>query len=270
MTTGSATALAFLSSTALLSACHRAEETDAVLTGETTASSRDDRGSATEVFATPVIQEPAPTSKSPDTQDSAAQDAVDKASQGQVFSGEESVDLIHRAKEHLAALMKRGIIRNLYNDADSVTASPDKERFFVQVGSHFLHDDADTHRRQVRVRFTGLLSDLDLRVQQAVLPSLNSRFRVQIGPMQTRAAAHDLCRALKRQNQDCFTIAEKGFEREQGAATEASWASIGPNEREWASSIKATLVRAPQTSNTSQMADAAPLYTTPGLPGVLE
>ena len=174
-------------------------------------------------------------------------------------------------KRHLAQLLRTGAIVEVFDS--KMTDSTSTGELFVQIGSHQLRSAAEGQLGATKMTLASTISGFGLRVRSADLPSQGRFFRVQIGPISSQGAALDLCRALQTQRQSCFTVAEKApapVKPSGDIALRGEWASIGPSE------VSAGLHRAerPETerasATTSQVADAVPVYTLPGMPGLPE
>jgi hypothetical protein len=174
-------------------------------------------------------------------------------------------------RRQLAQLLKSGAIGEV-SDGD-MTDETSANRLFVQIGSHQLQSAAESQMGAAKLTLATIVSGFNFRVRAADLPSQGRFFRVQIGPISSQGAALDLCRALQSQKQSCFTVAENTpapMKPSGDIALRGEWASIGPNE------VSAGLHRAERpdreraSATTSQVADAAPVYTLPGMPGLTE
>ena len=174
-------------------------------------------------------------------------------------------------RQQLAALLRTGAIDEVSDG--QMTDSTATGEIFVQIGSHQLRSAAEGQLGATKMTLASTISGFGFRVRSADLPSQGRFFRVQIGPISSQGAALDLCRALQSQRQSCFTVAEKPpapAKPSGNIALKGEWASIGPSE------VSAGLHRAERpekeraSATTSQVADAVPVYTLPGMPGLSE
>lgn len=217
---------------------------------------------ATTVSTIPIV----PKSK-PDRDDQGGQ-AFGAASVTALENRVAADEVLQRAKDHLANLVRRGLITSLFEEEAGSRASETAEGYFVQIGSYEMQTAADAQLDLARRRFGGLLASFDIRVSTTTLDRKGPVFRVQIGPLKTQTSAIDLCAALKRINQDCFTLAAPTarLAEQPRNQLEGGWASIDIGEQP-----SRTSPASPRPMPlTSQVADASPLFTAPGLPGVLE
>ena len=172
-------------------------------------------------------------------------------------------------RQQLAQMLRTGIIDEI-PDGHMDAA---KSGIFVQIGSHQLRTAADAHLDAARLTLASVISGFDLRVRSAILPAQGRFFRLQIGPFSSQGAALDLCRALRKRDQSCFTVAAKPAAPEKPAgqiALRGEWASIGPGEMLAGPYRDQQAEKRPPSATTSQIADAAPVYTAPTLPGLPE
>ena len=77
----------------------------------------------------------------------------------------------------------------------------------MQLVSLSSAEAAKTEGARLARAFSGLLSGLDLEVQEASVADRNRVYRVRFAPLGTKAAARELCQQLKAQAQDCLVLA---------------------------------------------------------------
>ena len=176
-------------------------------------------------------------------------------------------------RNQLARLLRNGSMAAVPDERITDGVVPEDARYFVQIGAHQMRSAAEQHFGAAADRLSPFITGLDLRIRPAHIFGQGNFFRVQIGPLVSQGAALDLCRALKARQQACITVAEKE-ESPAGKAARApldgGWASIAPAVQ--AQSARAELREGPpmQGPAARQVADAAPLYTSPGMPGLPE
>ncbi len=171
-------------------------------------------------------------------------------------------------RKQLARLLKSGSMERVSDEHINEGSSTRGERYFVQIGSHQLRSAAESHWGGARIGLSAFIGSFDLRIHPADLPGQGMFFRVQIGPIRSEGAALDLCRALKTQQQTCFTLAEKDAAPAETAANvplNGGWASIGPSDDGRSHYAAARDSERRAAIDARQVAHAAPLYTVPRL-----
>ncbi len=88
----------------------------------------------------------------------------------------------------------------------AIQPEPASSSFFVQSASLKTMDLAHKERSRQQHAYPDLLGDLRLAIREANLSSLGKVFRLQIGPLQNRSIAEDLCQELKAKEQGCFVL----------------------------------------------------------------
>jgi len=76
----------------------------------------------------------------------------------------------------------------------------------VQIASVRSADAARSEWQRQRKAHADLLGDLDLTVRKVTLAQKGTFYRVQGGPLKDRAAAQDLCAALKKKKVGCLIV----------------------------------------------------------------
>jgi hypothetical protein len=180
--------------------------------------------------------------------------------------------LLREAKRLIANLAQRAGLTELrdHSLASSTTGLGDT-RYFVQIGSHQALSGAEGQLEMTRLRLGPALENFEMRVRPIQLSDQQRFFRVQIGPLPTQAAAAGLCRSLKAHNQGCFALADKPqghASSQQRAEVPGGWASIERADSRFAMGKRDA--GAPGAGAAEQIAESLPLYTAPGLPGVLQ
>jgi TPR repeat protein len=89
----------------------------------------------------------------------------------------------------------------------SAPAPGNDEAFAVQLVSLSSAEAAKVEGARLARAFSGLLAGLDLEVQEASVADRNSVYRVRFAPLDSKAAARELCQQLKAQAQDCLVLA---------------------------------------------------------------
>jgi TPR repeat protein len=85
-------------------------------------------------------------------------------------------------------------------------AGTNDEAFAVQLVSLSSAEAAKTEGARLARAFSGLLTGLDLEVQEAKVADRNRVYRVRFAPLGSKAAARELCQQLKAQAQDCLVL----------------------------------------------------------------
>lgn len=176
-------------------------------------------------------------------------------------------------RKQLARLLQNGAMAVMPDERISDGVSSPDEQYFVQIGSYQMRSAAERHWGGATNALSTFITGFDLRIRPAHISGQGNFFRVQIGPLASQGAALDLCRALKAQQQACFTVAEKDPPPADTVAhvpLSGGWASIAPGAN---SQLRhAGLRDRPRVLHSAapQVADAAPLYTAPGMPGLPE
>ena len=88
----------------------------------------------------------------------------------------------------------------------AIQPEPASSGFFVQSASLKTMDLAHKERSRQQHAYPDLLGDLRLAIREADLSSQGKVFRLQIGPLQHRSIAEDLCQQLKAKEQGCFVL----------------------------------------------------------------
>jgi len=188
-----------------------------------------------------------------------------------------SVDLqeaIFEVKQHLARLVRRGVITELYVDPLRANLTDTIDQFFVQIGSYQVLSAAEDQLNAAKSKFTTLLFGYEMRVRAADLVPRGRFYRVHIGPFESHGAAHGFCRRLQDKNQECITVAQPPPDTThppRRAGLEVEWASMPPVvARAGTPAGLEAMAPASNAAVVSQIADAMALFTAPGLAGVPE
>jgi hypothetical protein len=173
-------------------------------------------------------------------------------------------------RQQLARLLRRGAIDEVPDEL-MAEGAPANTRFFVQIGSHQLQSAANSQLGRATMSLSSVIANFDLQVRPGEISGQGRFFRVQIGPISNQGAALDLCRTLQAQKHSCFMLAEKLPEASKpkpDLALKGEWASIALGEGANRNYAGRPTKDEPAPSSAQQLADVAPAYTAPGLPGL--
>lgn len=176
---------------------------------------------------------------------------------------------------HLGELVAKGVMVELYvNDSnvEKPRTSP-TQIHVVQIGSHRELSSAKRHLETAAAGAGALLSAHNGSIQIADLAGRGRFYRVHFGPLRSKQAARSLCRALQGQGRDCIAqeqmlLAGPPPAPERPSAAEPKLAGA-VNLASADVSALAVGTTAPSRLGWGR-AEAMPLYTAPGLPGVLD
>ncbi len=90
--------------------------------------------------------------------------------------------------------------------APSPTAVTGRWAYYAQLASVPSNDAAQRLEMKLRKRHAGTLGDQAMSIQEANLEKLGTVYRLRVGPFGEKAAAQDICRALKEKRQACYVV----------------------------------------------------------------
>jgi len=176
---------------------------------------------------------------------------------------------------HLSELVAKGVMVELYvNDSNVEKPRPSPIPIHVvQIGSHREMSSAERHLETAAAGAGALLSPHKGSIQIADLAGRGRFYRVHFGPLPSQQDARSLCRALQDQGHACIAqeqvvVAGPSQEPERPSAAESRLAGA-VNLASADVSALAVGMTAPRRLDLRH-AEEMPLFTAPGLPGVLD